>query len=374
MARFVLLTDPHVTVPNPSTGWEPPPIPEPTLYRHSVELLEAAIDEINALPSIDFVLVAGDMTKDSEPYNHDRARELLTRLRRPTYCIPGNHDQPRPEALRPLDYLDGDVELVRLREIPRLYGDFGFDDSGRLAYSADPAPDVHLVALCSPKPDSDHGEISDAVLAWLEEDLREARHAGREVVLMLHHSIVDHVPGEATSPMFSWFHVINAPALKQVLRRHGVRLTLSGHLHMQDIKEEDGLYNIVTSSIASFPHAYRVLDLHDGRLEVRSRRLQAIPSMPRLQEQSRAFATDVFEEVVCDALRGQPFKLDEAHAARAAVRLRDWWPRMAEGDEQFAYTAEELESPALAAFVNAFSDRPPADNDVVIELGEKLPR
>src|SRR5574341_1246512 len=128
MTRFALLTDPHVTVPNPSTGWEPPRMPEPTLYRHSVELMEAAIAAINAMPDLDFVLVAGDLTKDSEPYNHDKARELLSRFRRPVFCVPGNHDQPRDLRFRPAEYLDPEVRGVPLVEFPGLYGDFGFPD------------------------------------------------------------------------------------------------------------------------------------------------------------------------------------------------------------------------------------------------------
>src|SRR5262245_61220701 len=144
MSTFALISDPHVTVPNPQTGWCLPEIPkEPTLFGHSVELLETAIAEINALADLDFVLVAGDLTKDSEPYNHDKARELLTRFRKPVFCVSGNHDQPRPERLRPRHLLDPDVTPVSARDIPRLYGDFGFRDTRLTAYAADPTPDVH---------------------------------------------------------------------------------------------------------------------------------------------------------------------------------------------------------------------------------------
>lgn len=340
------------------------------MYAQSVELLEAAIAEVNAIPDLDFVLVAGDLTKDSEPYNHDTARELLSRLRAPVFCVPGNHDQPRSEALRPRTYLDRDVRPVMLHEIPRLYGDFGFTDTQRLAYSCDPAPDVHLVALCSAKPEVDHGEIAADALAWLDADLERAAGTGREVVVMLHHSIVDHVPGEATSPLFSWFHVANAPALKQVLRRHRVRITLSGHLHIQDVKREDGLYNIATGSLASYPHAYRLFELRDGRLEVRSRRLAAIPSIADLQAYSRRETGEIVCGILREALMAAPFTLPEDRAGGCAARIRDWWPAVAAGDERFAYTAEEVGDAAVAAFVNAFTDGPPPDNDLTIELEE----
>lgn len=172
MSTFALISDPHITVPNPETGWTPPPITtEPTMYAESVELLESAIQEINGRPDIDFVLVAGDLTKDSEPYNHTRARELLSRFRAPVYCISGNHDQPRPAALRPPEFLDPDVIPLRTDDIPRWYGDFGFKNTKRAAYSCDPAPDVHLVGICSSKPDEDCGYISPETLAWLDEDL-----------------------------------------------------------------------------------------------------------------------------------------------------------------------------------------------------------
>jgi 3',5'-cyclic AMP phosphodiesterase CpdA len=369
MSTFALITDPHVAVPNPDTGWFAGRLPkEPTLYDWSVELLEAAIAEINALPELDFVLVAGDLTKDSEPYNHDRARELLTLLRKPAFCVSGNHDQPRPPELRPPQLLDPGVTPVATPEFARLYGDFGFKDTGRTAYSCDPAPDVHLVGLCSPKPGEDRGYISPEVLAWLDADLARQRDRERETIVMLHHSIIEHVPGERVNPSFSWFHVENSDELKAILRRYGVRITLTGHLHIQDVKEEAGVYNIVTSSLAGYPHAYRIFELRGEALRIRSPRLVSIPSQPDLQRYSREFVADTFVDILSEALAAAPFHYPSERAAAAARKLREWWPSVAEGDEQFAYTEEVLGDAALAAYVNSFSDRPPPDNDLVIEL------
>ena len=369
MSTFALIADPHVTVPNPETGWSVGVIPnEPTMYVQSVALLEAAIAEINALPDVDFVLVAGDLTKDSEPYNHQCARELFSRFRKPVFCVSGNHDQPRSERLRPAELLDPEVRPVRTDEIPRWYGDFGFSNPQRTAYSCDPTPDVHLVGICSAKPDDDRGYIDPEVLAWLDDDLERQRDAARETIVVLHHSIIDHVPNEAVNPTFSWFHVENAAALKAVLRKHGVRITFTGHLHIQDVKEEGGLYNIVTSSLAGYPHAYRLMTLKDGTLEIRSRRLQSIPSQRDLQRASREFTADAFVNILADAMTAAPFHYPRARAEATAHKLRDWWPSIAEGDAQFAYAAEDLGDGALATYVNGFSDRLPADNDLTIEL------
>lgn len=369
MSTFALLSDPHVTIPNPDTGWTPPPIEtEPTMYAESVELLEAAIREIDARSDIDFILVAGDLTKDSEPYNHDRARELLTRFRKPVYCISGNHDQPRPPNLRPLEYLDPDVTPVRTEDIPRWYGDFGFKNTQRTAYSCDPAPDIHLVGICSSKPDEDRGYIAPEMLAWLDDDLSRQRDPERHTVVMLHHSIIDHVPFESVNPTFSWFHVENAPALKEILHRHGVRITLTGHLHIQDVKQEAGLFNIVTASLAGYPHAYRIMRLHDGILDVCSQRLTSIPLHPDLQRFSREHTAAGFIIAVRDALMAPPFDYPRARAEAAAQQLRDWWPTIAQGDEQFHYTAEQLGDEVLAAYINSFNDPDPTDNELTIAL------
>lgn len=370
MATFALISDPHVTVPNPETGWmlrEPVPN-EPTMYQHSVELLEQAIREINAMPDIDFVLCAGDLTKDSEPYNHDAARELLSRFRKPVYCVPGNHDQPRPPHLRPPELLDPSVRPLRAEELPWLYRDFGFQQGNILAFSCDPTPDLHLVGLCSAKPDEDCGHIPEQTLAWLEDDLARQRDPQRHTLVLLHHSIVEHVPGERVNPTFSWFHVENSDSLKAILRRYGVRITLSGHLHIQDIKEERGLYNIVTSSLAGYPHAYRVCTLERGQLAIRSYRLQSIPSIPNLQEYSRAYTSDTFVNIIAESLRKPPFEMTEDRAREAAQHLRDWWPNIAEGDERFSYTEADVGHAALAAYANSFSDGDPPDNDCVIPL------
>lgn len=373
MTTFAVISDPHVAVANPQTGWAIGSIPqEPTLYDRSVELLEAAIAEINALENLDFVVVAGDLTKDSEPYNHDAARQLLTRFRKPVFCVPGNHDQPRPPKLRPLALLDPDVEAVETRDIPRLYGDFGFRHTELTAWAADPTPDIHLVGLCSAKPEDDCGYISPELLAWLDDDLSRQRDAARETIVMLHHSIIEHVPGERVNPMFSWFHVENSEALKAVLHRHGVRLTLTGHLHIQDVKCEDGLYNIVTASLAGYPHAYRICELRDGELEVRSRRLTSIPSAPDLQGFSRRNTADAFVTVIRDVLCVAPFNYELDRAEVTAEKLRDWWPRIADGDEAFLYAEEELGDGALAAYVNSFNDEPPSDNDLTIELPPRV--
>ena len=51
------------------------------------------MEEINSNSDVDFVMVLGDITKDSEPLNHVRAKDMLDKLNVPYYVLPGNHDE-----------------------------------------------------------------------------------------------------------------------------------------------------------------------------------------------------------------------------------------------------------------------------------------
>ncbi len=73
--RFAWLSDTHVS---PTTS--------------GAKDLTAAVLDINARDSIDFVLVSGDITDLNVDSSLARAKHILDRLQAPYYIIPGNHD------------------------------------------------------------------------------------------------------------------------------------------------------------------------------------------------------------------------------------------------------------------------------------------
>ena len=74
--RFVQLTDLHL---NPKT---------PSHKRY----LQESIRRINALDSIDFVLVTGDITDDGDQESMQEVKDCLKELSIPYYIIMGNHE------------------------------------------------------------------------------------------------------------------------------------------------------------------------------------------------------------------------------------------------------------------------------------------
>ena len=74
--RFALFTDLHIQVGN---------------QQNSDDLL-AAIKEVNSSTTIDFVLIASDITHNADSMSMQLAKSILVQMNKPYYITPGNHD------------------------------------------------------------------------------------------------------------------------------------------------------------------------------------------------------------------------------------------------------------------------------------------
>ena len=64
--KFAVISDPHISIPQQkgvTDGYK--------LGLKTVMLTENVVAEINTIPDLEFVLVAGDLTQDAEPWNID---------------------------------------------------------------------------------------------------------------------------------------------------------------------------------------------------------------------------------------------------------------------------------------------------------------
>ncbi|MDI3499574.1 MAG: alkaline phosphatase [Synergistaceae bacterium] len=245
---FAVLSDLHMALNEPENTWK--------MFHYNQDVLSWAIDEINKRQDIDFVLVPGDLTKDSEPYNHRAVKAMLDKLNVPYYVIPGNHDVKK-------DWMpQGNLGVA---DFARYYAGHGYDGSGRSWYSVDPVPGLHLIGLDSashPKfSNSWGGDVSDEQIKWLEDDLKA--NADKTVLVMVHHALIKHEGKDDPRN-----YAENADVVKEILREGGVKLVITGHLHVTDIAEEDGLYDISSPAISSYPLAYRVMELSGDELSV----------------------------------------------------------------------------------------------------------
>ena len=234
---------------------------------YSEELIDAFTRQVIRRKP-DVLILTGDLTFNGERVSHERLAEKLARVAESgirVLVIPGNHDLNMRIAAR---YEGNGYELipsVTADEFRAIYGAFGYDaalsqDAHSLSYTAQLSPglralfvDVNGVA----KP----GSVPQETLAWIDEQLKDAKQSGARVIAASHQNLLNH-----NALLYIGFTIDNAGALVSRFEKAGVLLNLSGHIHMQHIVA-GALPDIATSSLAVSPNQYGVLSVYADRIE-----------------------------------------------------------------------------------------------------------
>jgi 3',5'-cyclic AMP phosphodiesterase CpdA len=322
------------------------------LVEVGIPALEQVLDHLATL-DLDFLLLPGDLTQHGEPDNHSWLAHRLAQLPYPVYVVPGNHDVVEQFATS---------HSIGLAEFPGYYEKFGYSQSDQLYYSHEVLPGLRLIGLNSNAFDADGkqidmGYLDQAQLVWLEAELVRAIAAGEMVWVMVHHNVLEHLPHQSRHPMGRRYMLGNAPELLTLLRAARVPLIFTGHLHVQDIAYSDGLYEITTGSLVSYPHPYRVLHFFEDdqgkrSLQVESGRVRAVPDFPDLQHRSREWMGDRSFQFMLRLLSHPPLSLPLAEAEHVAPALRYFWADIADGDATLDFP--DLPQ-AVRQYLNRFS-------------------
>lgn len=374
--RFAVLSDPHIACPETMR--------DASQRFHLVEVSIPAIEQVFAelqQLDLDFLLIPGDLTQHGEPQNHAWLAQRLAALPYPAYVVPGNHDVIAATAT------DHSIDMATF---VRLYRKFGYDavvDAGqgegdRPYYAQEILPSVWLIGLNSIAFATDgtqhwSGWLDPAQLAWLETTLAQIPAAALTLV-MLHHNVLEHLPGQARHKMGKRYMLDNAPELLQVLDAAGVSLIFTGHLHVQDIAQRGNCYEITTGSLVSYPHPYRIVQVlrdgdrpHPTTLQIESRRVQSLPGWENLTARSRAWMAERSPNFMLQFLTAPPLNLSPTVAQTLLPDLRHFWADICAGDAYFDF---EQFPDAVRRHLHRFSaldaagNYQPIDNDAVLRL------
>lgn len=327
--RFGIISDLHIAIPS-TIGEHPSRF---HLVEVSIPALKAALSHLKEM-HLDFLLIPGDLTQDGEPENHRWLQEFLSALPFPVYVVPGNHDVP---TLLPTE------RSIGFQDFPSYYRQFGYDNPDRLYYTQEVLPGVQLIGLNSNQFCPRVGQIGcldDEQLAWLETLLPQVK--DRLVMVAIHHNVVEHLPGQAEHELGRRYMLDNAPTLLKMLRHAGVKLIFTGHLHVQDVACDRGIYEVTTGSMVSFPHPYRVIEVStDGsrnwELDIQSHRIQRLPGWEDLSHISRQWMGDRSYPFMMKLLTTHPLNLPLTEAEKLAPQLRYFWSDIAAGDGLFDF-------------------------------------
>ncbi|MBE9062034.1 metallophosphoesterase [cf. Phormidesmis sp. LEGE 11477] len=336
--KFAVVSDLHIALPH--TIWDAP-------HRfHLVEVSISAFEQIlDQLVSDrpDFLLLPGDLVQHGERENHEWLANRLAQLPFPVYVVPGNHDVIRREGSLPGD--DQTKDRIALADFPKIYQPFGYTDAQQLHYHQEILPDVHLIGLNSNAFDNageqiGTGFIDEEQFSWLDAQLDKL--AGKFVMVMVHHNVLEHLPNQAKSKLGQRYMIKNAPELVSRLQSAKVPLAFTGHLHVQDIASSGDFYAITTGSLVSYPHPYRLMAVSTNEqgqrhLTVETRRIESVTNWPTLQQTSKDWMGDRSFPFILRLMTDPPLSLSPQQAQDYAPHIRDFWATVAAGDAWFNY-------------------------------------
>ncbi|MGG6309534.1 metallophosphoesterase [Paenibacillus macerans] len=231
------------------------------------------------------LILSGDLTNNGEQASHEDLAAKLKRIEAagtPVYVIPGNHDLSNPWARK----FKGDgqykTEWITPEQFPVLYGNYGYDeaisrDKSTLSYLAEVSPDLYLLMLDTSQYDMNElvgfpqtdGEIPPLTLKWIEECASLAKEQGARILTVMHHNLIDH-----SAVAREGFTLNNSEEVIGLFQKLRLNLVLSGHIHIQDIRQAKGgsLYDIATSAFSVYPHQYGVLRYNpsEGAIDYRT--------------------------------------------------------------------------------------------------------
>lgn len=235
------------------------------------EIMDAFVEEvIREKPEL--LILSGDLSFNGELLSHQEFAEYLKRIEDggiPVAVIPGNHDINNVAASR---YFNGrriPAEITTPEQFCQIYQEFGYQeaisrDPESLSYVYPVNDKIWALMLdsCQYKEGNLVGGMIDLeTYEWIEEQLDAANEADVMLLPVSHHNLLDE------SQIYEDDCTIeHSERLIELLEGWDATLYLSGHLHVQHYMNSDrefdgttGIYEIVTSSLATPPCQYGVL-------------------------------------------------------------------------------------------------------------------
>jgi len=192
--RFAWLSDTHV---GSATG---------------AEDLEAAVQDINTLEDIAFVLLSGDITEMGSDAELAQARNILAGLNKPYHIIPGNHDTKWSES--------------GCTTFPRLFGNDRFirDYGGYRFIGLHQGPVMKM----------GDGHFAPEDLRWLDSELARLPDRGQPLIIVTHYPL--------DSGIDNWY------ALIERINRYNTQAVLVGHGHRNGAMDFEGVPGVMGRS------------------------------------------------------------------------------------------------------------------------------
>jgi len=173
-------------------------------YEGADKELNEVVGLINSFDDITFVVATGDITEKGLNSELDQTYSILSKLDKPLFIIPGNHDTKWSES--------GCTKFIELWDDDKF-----IHTSGNTVFIA-------MNSAITMKGGGGHFTSED--LQWLKDELSEID-STKEIVFLTHHPLNDDID--------NWYKATN------LLRDHNIKAIIHGHGHKNKILSYNGI-------------------------------------------------------------------------------------------------------------------------------------
>ncbi|MCT3282000.1 metallophosphoesterase [Lactiplantibacillus pentosus] len=224
----------------------------------------------------DVVLISGDITNNGEQASHKYVAKQLRRLTNHgirVYTVPGNHDLNNPIARGFKGQHQYTVEATSPTQFKKIYHQAGYgqaseQDPNSLSYLVNPSKRTWFLMLNSAIYKSNYqqgnstvgGGLTDGTLQWIAKVGRQAKKAHATLIPVLHHNTMDH------TVIHQDYTIGYAEDVRKAFTSAGIKLSLTGHIHAQNIKSTNvnghSLTDIASGALILGSHYYGTLKIN----------------------------------------------------------------------------------------------------------------
>ena len=276
--RFAVASDVHLRLPDADL---PVNYPESELYyscwgsgnqtHESTGLLLQTLSRAQE-NGAQFVLLCGDLTHYGNETQHRYFASLLRGFEEqsgvPVYVVPGNHDYYESTPAQFKEY----------------YADFGYAealaaDDVTASYTADLPGGYRLIAVDSNDPGKDGDGLDERLFSWIGAQAEAAAANGKTPIVMMHHPLLEPIP--YASILMKDFIVRDHETVAEQFASWGFSYVFTGHEHGNNITSFAGsngriVYDILTTSLNSYPMEFRMIDLTEESMTIAMERLESL--------------------------------------------------------------------------------------------------
>ncbi len=279
---FYLVTDTHYFEPSlgaSGKAFDEYMKREQYYMAESSDIVKSVFADIANDKETEYVIIPGDLSKNGEIESHKSFIKELYKLRdagKKIFVITAGHDYNEKSRAFVNDECI-EVEGTPFGMLPELYKDFGYSqalavDEQSLSYVAEIYEGLRLLAINCDGEGNPKGMVDERLAEWMKIQLDDAKNVCCEVIAICHYPIIPSVPV---------FDLVGDAKLKNwretasFLADNGVKLVLTGHMHIQSINKftsEKGntLVDVCTSCLTGSPAKYRKISFDGVKIDVKS--------------------------------------------------------------------------------------------------------